>query len=116
MKSLRASAWSGPRGRRPWAAAAALVACAGLAAACGSSSSAAGNSAHTPIKVGYLLPLTGVFTRNGTSELDGFKLGLAHFGASADGHPIQAVPPWGTLSPAEWTPLFAKTSVSPPSF
>jgi branched-chain amino acid transport system substrate-binding protein len=39
--------------------------------------------------VGYLLPLTGVFTRNGTSELDGFKLGLAHFGTSVDGHPIQ---------------------------
>jgi hypothetical protein len=29
---------------------------------------------------------------------------------------VTAVPPWGTLSPAEWTPLFAKTSVSPPSF
>jgi hypothetical protein len=29
---------------------------------------------------------------------------------------ITAVQPWGTLSPAAWTPLFAKTSVSPPSF
>ena len=29
---------------------------------------------------------------------------------------VTAVSPWGTLSPAEWTPLFAKTSVSPPSF
>ena len=68
----------------------ALVACAGLAAACGSGSSSAGSgSAHAPVKVGYLLPLTGVFTRNGTSELDGFKLGLAHFGSSVDGHPIQ---------------------------
>ena len=84
-----------------------------------------------------------MFTRNGTSELDGFKLGLAHFGTSVDGHPIQvtydddqglpavslsdarqlvtsvhvqaiegplvaAVPPWGTLSPAEWTPLLPR--------
>ena len=82
----------GRRGARRWAAAVALVACASLAAACssGSSNGSAGSgSSHTPIKVGYLLPLTGVFTRNGTSELDGFKLGLAHFGTSVDGHPIQ---------------------------
>ena len=26
------------------------------------------------------------------------------------------VPPWGTLSQPEWEPIFAKTSVSPPSF
>jgi branched-chain amino acid transport system substrate-binding protein len=83
---------AGRRGTRRWAAAVALVACAGLAAACGSgssNSSAGSSSSHTPVKVGYLLPLTGVFTRNGTSELDGFKLGLARFGTSVDGHPIQ---------------------------
>jgi branched-chain amino acid transport system substrate-binding protein len=30
-----------------------------------------------------------VFTKNGSSEQDGFKLGLKHFGNSVDGHPIQ---------------------------
>jgi hypothetical protein len=28
---------------------------------------------------------------------------------------VPNVPPWGTLSLATWTPLFAKTSVSPPT-
>jgi hypothetical protein len=28
---------------------------------------------------------------------------------------VPNVPPWGTLSLATWTPLFAKTSVSQPS-
>jgi hypothetical protein len=28
---------------------------------------------------------------------------------------VPDVPPWGTLSLAAWTPLFAKTSVSPPT-
>jgi branched-chain amino acid transport system substrate-binding protein len=69
-------------------AAAALVAGTATAAACSSSSSTSA-SAHTPIKVGYLLPLTGIFTKNGTSEQNGFKLGLKHFGTSVDGHPIQ---------------------------
>jgi hypothetical protein len=27
-----------------------------------------------------------------------------------------AVPPWGTLTQAAWQPIFAKTSVSPPSY
>jgi len=82
------------RGRagRSWRAGLALASCAVLLAACGSSGS--GNStgssgSHAPIKVGYLLPLTGVFTKNGLSEQDGFKLGLQHFGTSVDGHPIQ---------------------------
>lgn len=80
----------GPRGRGR--AAAVLAACALAAAACGSSGPAGGGtgtSAHAPVKVGYLLPLTGIFTKNGTSEQDGFKLGLRHFGTSVDGHPIQ---------------------------
>lgn len=71
-------------------AAAALAACAALAPACGGSGSPAGSgSPHSPIKVGYLLPLTGIFTKNGISEQNGFKLGLKHFGSSVDGHPIQ---------------------------
>lgn len=77
---------AGPR----WPARFALAACAVLLAACGSSGSgSSGSSAHAPVKVGYLLPLTGVFTKNGLSEQDGFKLGLKHFGTSVDGHPIQ---------------------------
>jgi ABC-type branched-subunit amino acid transport system substrate-binding protein len=71
-------------------AAIALVACSAIAAACSSSGpSSTSASSHAPVKVGYLLPLTGIFTKNGTSEQDGFKLGLKHFGTSVDGHPIQ---------------------------
>ena len=71
-------------------AAIALVACSAIAAACSSSgTSSTSASSHAPVKVGYLLPLTGIFTKNGTSEQDGFELGLKHFGTSVDGHPIQ---------------------------
>lgn len=83
------------RGRagQSWLARLALASCAVLLAACGSSggsgNSTGASGSHTPVKVGYLLPLTGVFTKNGLSEQDGFKLGLQHFGASVDGHPIQ---------------------------
>src|ERR1700693_5458277 len=69
-----------------------VAGCAALvAAACGSAGSSAGGggSSHSAVKVGYLLPLTGIFTKNGTSEQDGFKLGLKHFGTSVDGHPLQ---------------------------
>ncbi len=78
------------RGRGRALAAVALAACTSLAAACGSSgASSGGGSPHSPVKVGYLLPLTGIFTKNGVSEQNGFKLGLTHFGSSVDGHPIQ---------------------------
>ena len=78
-------------GRRRWLAVAAVATTAVTAAACGSGGSSGGGSVspHAPIKVGYLLPLTGVFTKNGTSEENGFKLGLKHFGSSVDGHPIR---------------------------
>src|SRR6202035_2419618 len=69
-----------------------VAGCAALVvAACGSGGSPGGGSraSHSAVRVGYLLPLTGVFTKNGTSEQDGFKLGLKHFGTSVDGHPIQ---------------------------
>ena len=88
-RSLAEIATRLPRRRRVLAAAA-LAACTTLAAACGSSgASSGGSSSHSPVKVGYLLPLTGIFTKNGVSEQNGFKLGLKHFGASVDGHPIQ---------------------------
>ena len=86
---------SGGRARRGRSGPArfALAACALLLAACGSSggggSGGSSGSSHTPVKVGYLLPLTGVYTKNGLSEQNGFKLGLKHFGTSVDGHPIQ---------------------------
>ena len=89
---------SGGRARRgragqSWLARLALASCAVLLAACGSSGGSSNSTgvqgSHTPVKVGYLLPLTGVFTKNGISEQDGFKLGLQHFGTSVDGHPIQ---------------------------
>jgi branched-chain amino acid transport system substrate-binding protein len=73
-----------------WLARLALASCAVLLAACGSGGNSTNSSgSHTPVKVGYLLPLTGVFTKNGLSEQDGFKLGLKHFGSAVDGHPIQ---------------------------
>src|SRR5215469_2890257 len=77
--------------RRRFAAAIALASCSVIAAACASSGTTASPSVspNAPIKVGYLLPLTGIFTKNGVSEQNGFKLGLKHFGTSVDGHPIQ---------------------------
>ncbi|HCU94971.1 MAG TPA: hypothetical protein DHU96_20605 [Actinobacteria bacterium] len=78
------------RNRRRSLVTVALIACSALAVACGSSgSSSTGASPHSPVKVGYLLPLTGIFTKNGVSEQNGFKLGLQHFGTSVNGHPIQ---------------------------
>ena len=64
----------------------AVVSVLALAACAGPSGSAGG--AGSAVKVGYLLPLTGVFTSNGTTEEQGFKLGLKTFGRSVDGHPI----------------------------
>jgi branched-chain amino acid transport system substrate-binding protein len=81
----------GGRWPRPVAFGSVAVAAALALAACASSSSSASSGAGgaaTPVRVGYLLPLTGVFTSNGTSEEDGFKLGLKTFGTSVDGHPI----------------------------
>lgn len=68
----------------------ACAAVAGLAlAACAAPSGSGGGSGPgSAVKVGYLLPLTGVFTSNGTTEEEGFKLGLKTFGSSVDGHPI----------------------------
>src|SRR5215471_6369085 len=79
-----------PRHLRRGLVVTALVACSAVAAACSSGGTASPSaSPDAPVKVGYLLPLTGIFTKNGVSEQDGFKLGLKHFGTSVDGHPIQ---------------------------
>lgn len=81
-----------PMARRKPATLMAAAVAAGLAlAACGGSGSSGADGAggsHSAVQVGYLLPLTGVFTSNGTSEENGFKLGLKNFGSSVDGHPI----------------------------
>jgi branched-chain amino acid transport system substrate-binding protein len=71
-----------------------LVSCAAVlvAAACGSGSSgSAGGSggSSSPVKVGYLVPLTGTAAANGLDEERGFNLGLQTFGKVVDGHPIQ---------------------------
>ena len=108
------------RGRRPRQAAAGFAAAAAAIAlaACGSSAGAGTGGSTAAVRVGYLLPLTGVFTSNGTDEQDGFKLGLKNFGAVVDGHPItvtyQDVAPWGALSQSAFEISFAQQSKSPP--
>lgn len=68
-----------------------LAACAGLIllAACGGGGSNGSSGANSPIKVGYLVPLTGTTAANGQDEQRGFNLGLQQFGKTVDGHPIQ---------------------------
>ena len=87
---------------RPAAAGFAAAAAALALAACGSSASSGASGSAAPVRVGYLLPLTGVFTSNGTDEQDGFKLGLKNFGAVVDGHPITV-----TYLNTEGTPAIA---------
>ena len=89
MTNRRAANGPGGRRPRPVALGSAAAAVALALAACGSSGSSgatASGGSSSPVRVGYLLPLTGVFTSNGTSEEDGFKLGLTTFGTSVDGH------------------------------
>src|SRR6516225_10160986 len=80
----------------------AAVAAALALAACGSSAGPSAGGSAAPVRLGYLLPLTGVFTSNGTDEQDGFKLGLKNFGAVVDGHPISV-----TYLNTEGTPAIA---------
>lgn len=75
----------------PLAGVALLAGAALLLAACGSGpgGSAGNGGANSPIKVGYLVPLTGTAAANGQDEERGFALGLQQFGKVVDGHPIQ---------------------------
>jgi branched-chain amino acid transport system substrate-binding protein len=77
-------------GRRHSAVLAAACA-AFLLAACGGSGGSSGGtgSSDSPIKVGYLVPLTGTTAANGLDEERGFNLGLQQFGKVVDGHPVQ---------------------------
>jgi branched-chain amino acid transport system substrate-binding protein len=69
------------------ALAAAAVAAPLALCACGSGGSA-GSSAHSPISVGYELPLTGTVALAGKQEEEGWNIGLQAFGRSVDGHRI----------------------------
>lgn len=51
--------------------------------------SSKGSKKHTPVGVGYLIPLAGPFAANGQAEENGYKLGLKHFGSKIDGHKIK---------------------------
>jgi branched-chain amino acid transport system substrate-binding protein len=55
--------------------------------ACGSGGSG-GSGAHSPIVVGYEVPLTGTAAVDGKQEQQGWNLGLKVFGHSIDGHRI----------------------------
>ena len=76
---------------RLWAMAAAAACATLVLAACGSAAAPAGggSSSTSPIKVGYLVPLTGTAAANGQAEQRGFNLGLQHFGKVVNGHPIE---------------------------
>jgi branched-chain amino acid transport system substrate-binding protein len=78
----------GPRRRMPALLGSVTAILALVLAACSAASGSSG-SATSPVKVGYLVPLTGPFTNNGTDEEDGFKLGLKDFGSVVDKHPVQ---------------------------
>lgn len=61
-----------------------------LTAACGGGGGGGGGTADTsPIKVGYLVPLTGGFASNGRNEQNGFNLGLKDFGDKVNGRKLQ---------------------------
>jgi branched-chain amino acid transport system substrate-binding protein len=65
-----------------------VLAAASLAlSACGTSGSA-GTSAHSPISVGYELPLTGTVAVAGKQEEEGWDLGLKAFGDTVGGHRV----------------------------
>jgi branched-chain amino acid transport system substrate-binding protein len=69
-------------------AAVAVIAALLLAACGGGHPGAATGGSNSPVKVGYLVPLTGTAAANGQDEERGFDLGLQKFAKSVDGHPI----------------------------
>src|SRR6516225_4818587 len=74
------------RFRAPWI----LVAAAGvLLTACGGGGGGGSSGNSAPVKVGYLVPLSGNFASNGKNEENGFELGLKDFGSTVNGHKIQ---------------------------
>ena len=75
-------------GIRSRACLAALAVLATVATACGSGSTSSGGQDRSPIKVGFLVPLTGPVSGNAKAEQQGFNLGLKDFGTSVNGRPI----------------------------
>ena len=73
-----------------WELSASVVALLVLAS-CGGSSSSGTSANKSPIKIGYILPLTGGSAAPGEAEQDGWNLGIKDFGSSVDGHPIQTI-------------------------
>jgi branched-chain amino acid transport system substrate-binding protein len=58
-----------------------------LAAACGTGSGQAQETG--PIKIGFIVPLTGVFAPNGQDEVDGWNLAMKEVGDTVAGRKIQ---------------------------
>ena len=75
-------------GIRSRACLAALDVLATVATACGSGSASSGAQDRSPIKVGFLVPLTGPVSGNAKAEQQGFNLGLKDFGTSVNGRSI----------------------------
>ena len=65
-----------------------LLMAAFLLEACGGSTAPTNTS---PIKVGYMVPLTGIFASNGRHEINGFNLGLKDFGDTVNGRKITPI-------------------------
>ncbi len=74
--------------RTPRALGAALLAGAVVLAACGGSSSNQSQESG-PIKIGFIVPLTGVFAPNGQDEQDGWNLAVKEMGDTVAGRKIQ---------------------------
>jgi branched-chain amino acid transport system substrate-binding protein len=60
-----------------------------LAAACSGSSQGGSTTSATPVKVGFILSLTGTFAANGKNEQNGWNLAVRELGGSVNGHKIQ---------------------------
>jgi branched-chain amino acid transport system substrate-binding protein len=60
-----------------------------VAAACSSTGQGGGSANTTPVKVGFILSLTGTFAANGKNEQNGWNLAVRQLGNKVNGHPIQ---------------------------
>lgn len=83
--------WSAGWTRRGAVIGASMIGAASMAVAAvgaGASGIAGAATLKSPIKVAYLVPLTGTAAANGKDEENGFNLGLKHFGDTVSGHKI----------------------------
>ena len=77
------------RTTRPLRRLAPVVALMLASAACGGSQGASGGTNGAPIKVGFILSLTGTFAANGKNEQNGWNLAAKELGGTVNGHHIQ---------------------------